>query len=153
MVLPVQLRRGGHPDVDAELLFALRSRPTGAEWIGPGELRESLAQNPGTGIRVDGLNVQPFLMGEVRRVGDPLFGDLYRLAAMVDARFAVLPVEVRPRAEGEDGAQAVEIAAAVLESRTGHVLWYGILDGPPGPAGDRAATVGAVEALARRILP
>lgn len=153
MVLPFQLRRGGHEDVDAELLFALRSRPTAAEWIGPGELQTVLARSPGTGIRLGALNVQPFLVGEVQRVGDPLFGDLYRLGALSNARVAVLPVEVRSRPEGEEGDLVVEAGAAILDTRTGHVLWYGIMEGPPGPPGDRGATVGAVEALARRILP
>jgi len=152
MVLPAQLRRGGHPDVDAELLFALRSRPGGTEWIGPESLRDVLRQNPGTGIRLDGLNVQSFLVGEVRRVGDPLFGDLYRLGAMVNAPLVLLPVEVRVRA-GDDGEHVVEVGAAILEARTGYVLWYGIMEGPPGPPSDRGATVGAVEALAHRVLP
>ena len=153
MVLPVQLRRGGHADVDEELLFALRSRPTATDWVGPGELRDALARSPATGIRLDGLNVQPFLAGEVRRVGDPLFGDLYRLGALVDARYALLPVEVRPRPEEEGDDEVVEVGAAILETRTGNVLWYAILEGPPGPPGDRAATVGAMEALARRVIP
>jgi hypothetical protein len=153
MVLPFQLRRGGHADVDAEFLFALRSRPVAAEWMGPGELQDALARNPGTGVRLDALNVQPFLMGEVRRIGDPLFGELYRLGTLLDARLAVLPVEVRSRPEGDEGDRVVEAGAAVLDTRTGHVLWYGIMEGPPGPPGDRAATVGALEALAGRILP
>jgi hypothetical protein len=153
MVLPFQLRRGGHADVDAEFLFALRSRPVAAQWVGPGELQDALARNPGIGIRLDALNVQPFLVGEVHRVGDPLFGELYRLGTLVDARLAVLPVEVRSRPEGDEGERVVEAGAAVLDTRTGHVLWYGIMDGPPGPSGDRVATVGALEALARRILP
>jgi hypothetical protein len=153
MVLPFQLRRGGHADVDAEFLFALRSRPVAAQWVGPGDLQDALARNPGTGVRLDALNVQPFLVGEVQRVGDPLFGELYRLGTLVDARLAVLPVEVRSRPEGEQGDRVVEAGAAVLDTRTGHVLWYGIMEGQPGPSGDRVATVGAVEALARRILP
>jgi hypothetical protein len=153
MVLPFQLRRGGHRDVDEEFLFALRSRPVAADWVGPGELQDALARNPGTGVRLDALNVQPFLAGEVHRVGDPLFGELYRLGTLVDARLAVLPVEVRSRPEGEEGDRVVEAGAAVLDTRTGHVLWYGIMEGQLGPSGDRAATVGALEALARRILP
>lgn len=153
MVLPVQLRHGGHPDVDGEILFALRSRPAAVEWVGPGELHEVLARSPGTRIRLDALNVQPFLAAEVQRVGDPLFGDLYRLGALVDARFALLPVETRTRAEEEGAGYAVEIAAALLDTRTGRVVWYGILDGPPGPPGDRSATVAAAEALARRVVP
>jgi hypothetical protein len=153
MVFPVQVRGGGHPDVDDELMFALRTRPAGAEWFGPRELGDVLARSPGTGIRLTGLDVQPFLLGEVRRVGDPLFGYVYRLGAMVDADYALLPVEVRSRAQGEAEARVGEVGAAILEARTGRVLWYGILEGPPGPPGAREATVGAVEALARRVLP
>lgn len=153
IVLPFQLRAGGHPDVDHELLFALRGAPVSVDWVGPDELRDALARSPGMGIRLDGLDVHQFLVAEVQRVGDPLFGDLYRLGGLVDARYAVLPVEIRARAENDGSRRVMEVRTAVLEVRTGRVLWYGVLEGPPGSPGGLEATVGAVEALARRLVP
>jgi len=151
LLLPPQRVEGGHPDLERELVYALETRGPSVTWIGPEALRRRVAANPGLGLDPDGLPVDRFLAGEIQRVGDPLFGLIYRLAALEDATLAVLPVLVREREE-EDGARVVELAVALLHPRSGRVYWYGIVDGMPGAAGDLPATASAVEALARRLL-
>jgi hypothetical protein len=151
LILPPQRVEGGHPDLERELVYALESRGPSVTWIGPEAIRRRVAANPGLGLDPDGLPVERFLSGEIQRVGDPLFGVIYRLAALEDATLAVLPVLVREREE-ENGARAMELAVALLHPRSGRVYWYGIVDGAPGAPGDLAATASAVEALARRLV-
>ncbi|TVP43952.1 MAG: hypothetical protein EA350_12630 [Gemmatimonadales bacterium] len=151
LLLPPQLVRGAHADLERELVYALEGRGGPVEWIGPDAIRRRVASTPGMRFDPDGLPVQRFLSGELQRVGDPLFGALYRLAAVEDAAYAVIPVMARDREE-DDGSHVVELGVALIHTRTGRVYWYGIVEGDAGPAGALPATVSAVEALARRLL-
>jgi hypothetical protein len=151
MVFPAQTVRGGVVGVDEEVAFALGTRGSATRWILPEELREHLARSPAVQVRIDALPVGIFMRTEVTRVGDPLYGDLRRLAALTGADVALIPVEVRmgPGAAGE--AAAVEIAAALLSARTGRVYWFGVVNGEPGLPGDPRAIASAADALAGRI--
>lgn len=150
MVLPFQDAAALAGDPDAELAFGLRSRGEGVTWILPPRLEEALERSPGLDTRLHGLPVGMFSAGEVRRVGDPLYGDLRRLGELVNAEVALLPVRawVHP---GEDGPR-VRLSAAILHVRTGRVLWFGVAEGRPGEAADPAALASAVESLARTLL-
>jgi hypothetical protein len=150
MLLPTQSVRGIATDPDPEIRFAVSQRGSQVLWSYPDDLRRALARSPGMGVDIDALAVGGFLRAEVRRVGDPLFGDLRRLAALTDARAALIPVEVR-RAGGE-GDQAVEIAAALIHVDTGRVLWFGVVEGRPGAADDPGSLASAAETLARTLV-
>jgi hypothetical protein len=149
LLLPLQLRTGGHPDFDRELEFALRQGPGGADWVAPAAIREMLERSPGTRVAIDQLPVRAFLAGELLRVGDPLFGELYRLGALAGASWALLPVEAKARTEGSE--EAIELSAALVDVRTGQVVWFGIVAGSPGAPGALATSASAAEALARRV--
>lgn len=151
LVLPAQIVRGGHVDLERELAYALTSRGTQTRWVTPDRLRERMDRTPGFGVDLDRLPVEAFLVGELQRIGDPLFGDLYRLAALEDAQLVLIPVEVRERQDGE-AALVVEVAAALIHARSGRVLWFGVVEGRPGARGDLAATASAADALARRLV-
>lgn len=152
LALPLQLNNGVHSDVAHEIEFALRSRTNGEGWTLPEELRGILRANPGTQIVIDALPVQVFLSREVQRVGDPLFGDLYRLGVLTNTTFALLPIEARTRVTEGTNEAVVEIVAALLESRSGRVLWFGVVGGSAGPPGTLSAAATAAEALARRVI-
>lgn len=149
MVFPTQGVQGLTAAPDDELAYALRSHGEGVGWILPAELRQLLARSPGLDVRLDALPVGVFLRAEVNRIGDPLFGYLRRLAALSDSDIALIPIEVRARPESQSAGAAVEIAAALLSARTGHVFWFGIVDGDTGTPEDPAAVASAAEALAR----
>ena len=154
MVLPVQSRRGlaTDSDPDGEVSFALSERGGEVGWIWPGEIRSIAERTPGLDMNVDGLPVSMFLRAEVRRIGDPLYGNLRRVSAVANADVALVPVEVRVGADAE-GASRTEIAAALIQTRTGRVLWFGIV-ADPAPDGDgRAGLARAAGMLARAILP
>ena len=103
-----------------------------------------------------------FLQAEVSRVGDPLFGYLRRMGALMSSDFALIPVLARYRPESPGGAgvanapsrpPAIEIAATLIAIRTGQVLWFGMVEGAPGAANDARTLATAADALSRRLLP
>lgn len=150
MVLPTQGVSGVAGDVDAEVAFALRERGPGIDWIFPPRLQEALDRSPGLGGRIHGLAVGVFASAEVRRVGDPLYGDLRRVAALVDAQVALIPVRAWPHAD--EAGTRVRVSSALIHVRTGRVLWFGIVEGDPGESADAAGLASAAEALARTLL-
>jgi hypothetical protein len=152
MVLPFQLREGAVGDADAELAFALKGAGPSVEWILPGEIRESLRASPALDAPLEGLPVEVFLRTEVDRLGDPVFGVLRRLGAVTGADVALLPLAVFLRPAGEGMPSRVQVAAALMQVRTGRVLWYGV-EAAPGGAGDPAALAAAMDALARKLAP
>lgn len=152
ILLPVQRTRGAHVDgLDAELAFWLGERGTDVEWVLPAAIDAALARSPGLGIEPRSLDVSTFLAAEVRRVGDPLFGDLRRLSAILDARFALLPVAGGYVGEGDAG--RTEIVAALIDAHGGAVLWFGVVAGEAGPASSPAVAASAAQAFARTLFP
>jgi hypothetical protein len=150
MVLPVQLKTGITQDVlaDSELAHALRARGGGVTWVFPPDLEEALGRSPGLRARIRGLPVQIFGQAEVNRIGDPLFGNLVRLAGLTGADVALIPVELK---YGEGG--AFNLGAALIATRTGRVSWYGVVEGSSGGAGNPATLASVAEMLARTLLP
>ena len=149
MVLPVQssTRLSGAPD--PELAFALDDRAPEVSWLMPTRLREVLARSPGVRVALDALEVSSFLRGEVTRIGDPLWGDLLRLAAVTDAEMALIPVMVRSAPTADGTAVAIEITAVLLNARSGSVYWTGVVAGETGSADDPRVLASAAQELAR----
>ena len=150
MVLPNQQVAGVMGDVDAEVAFALRHRGNGITWIFPPRLQEALDRSPGLGGRIRGLPVGVFDAAEVHRVGDPLYGDLRRVAALVDAEVALVPVRAWSHSSQEG--PRVRISSALIHVRTGRVSWFGVVEGDAAEGSDPAGLASAAEALARALL-
>ncbi|MBT8397761.1 MAG: hypothetical protein HKO65_01675 [Gemmatimonadetes bacterium] len=150
MVLPVQQKTAVPSGVtaDPELAHALRSKGDGVTWVFPPELEEALQRSPGVSVRLHGLPVQVFSRAEVNRIGDPLFGNLVRLATLTGADVALIPVRLE---YGESG--AFIMSTALIDTRSGRVAWYGVLEGEPGESGDPAALASVTEALAATLFP
>ncbi|MEQ9397751.1 MAG: hypothetical protein RJQ04_01160 [Longimicrobiales bacterium] len=151
MVLPVQQVVGVAGDPDAELTFGLQGRGAEVDWILPADVERRLERSPGIDARTRGLPVSAFVQAEVRRVGDPLYGELRRMSALVDAELVLLPV--RAAAEQVDSSgTAVRLHTALLDVRSGRVLWFSVDQGDPHPPGDPRALASAMDVLARRLL-
>ena len=150
MVLPVQDVRGVAGDSDAEIAFALQDREPGVTWVLPRRIQESLDRSPGMNGRIHGLSVGAFSAGEVRRIGDPLYGDLRRLGALVDADVALIPLWAAQVADS--AGTTVRLSATLIQVRTGRVLWFGMVEGDAREASDAGALASAVDALARTLL-
>ena len=152
MVFPVQIPAGVPGDASPEIEFALRTRTSEVDWIFSDELEAVLARSPAVESAVSGLPVSFFLRAQVRRIGDPLFGQLLRLGALANSDIALIPVTVRRGAEGAGGTSVVEIVATILNVRTGQVIWFGVVAGRPGSVADFGSVASAVEALAETLL-
>jgi len=154
MVLPVQtgnLVRRGDSALDSEIAFWLEERGGGIRWTFAPALAEVLRRSPGLDIQLDALAVASFRRAEVRNIGDPLFGDLRRLGALVDARYALLPVSAE-FVPGPDGTGRVELAAAIIDTLGGRVLWYGVVAGEPGSRSEPAVLASAARRLASAVV-
>jgi hypothetical protein len=159
MLFPVQSLQGVGTQADGELAYALGQRNANVDWVLPDDMRRASATSPGLDVRLQGLPVGMFMQSEVRRVGDPLFGYLRRMGALVSSDVALLPVLARHRPSSPATVDrpavtpAVEIAAALIAVRSGEVLWFGVEQGQPAGSEDPRALATAAEALSRRLLP
>ena len=152
IVLPFQQNAGVPGNPDAELAFGLQSRSPGVEWVLPEEMDGILARSPSVRTRTRGLSVGIFLRTEVDRVGDPLYGELRRMAALVDAEVVLIPIGISPSNAEAEGDPTVAVTAALVVARTGRVAWFGIVEGEALPAGDPRGLASAVDQLARTLL-
>lgn len=154
MILPVQQNLGVRGDLDAELAFALTDREQEVDWVLRAEVDEILDRSPGVQARTRGLPVSMFLQSQVDRIGDPLYGQLRRMAGLVDAQAILLPVQAsfEPPPDVVGGAPRVRLQAALIEPRTGRVYWYGVEQGGEFTQDDPRAIASAVENLARALL-
>jgi hypothetical protein len=151
MVFPVQRTSGVAGDVDAEVAFALQSRGTGVGWILPPRLQDALDRSPNLDSRIHGLPVAVFGEAEVRRVGDPLYGELRRLAALVNGQVAFIPLTAAA-VRDPSGGVAVEMAATLVDVRSGRVMWFGVVKGSVRQADGPAVLASAADVLARTVL-
>jgi hypothetical protein len=151
LLLPVQQNLGVRGDLDGELAYALRERSGDVVWITAAQVDEVLARSPAVQARTRGLPVGAFVQAEVQRIGDPLFGELRRMAALVNAAAVVIPVQATlETVPGED--PRVRLWTALVDVRSGRVPWFAVLEGGAFPAGDPRSLASAVEEVSRSLL-
>jgi hypothetical protein len=154
LILPAQVVAGVAGDVDAELVFQLEERGRDITWVRPDSMASMLRRSPGIDASTTGLPVQQFLYAEVRRVGDPLFGQLRRMSVLVDADAVLIPVAAsfEPNQEVVGSPPRVRLAMTLIEPRTGQVLWFGVEEGGDYDRTDPRGLATAVERVARTLL-
>jgi hypothetical protein len=154
VLLPVQQVLAVAGDPDAELRFTLAQAGQGVDWVFEDEVEEVLARSPAIQARTRGLPVGVFMRAQVQRIGDPLFGELRRIAALVDGEAILLPVRAsfEPNQSIPGSAPRVRFTTALIEPRSGRVVWFGIEEGGEFPAGDPRGLASAVERLAGTLL-
>jgi hypothetical protein len=153
ILLPVQLVVGVAGDPDAELAFTLTDVGNEVDWVREEEIQDAMRRSPTVQTRTRGLPVSPFLQAEVDRVGDPLYGFLRRMEALVDADAILLPVAAtyEPNEAIPDSGPRVRITATLIEPRTGRVMWFGIEEGDEFDTTDPRALASAVENLSHTL--
>jgi hypothetical protein len=154
LILPVQASAGlqfTREAVTDDFVAALRARDTRTQWIDPARLRRSLASSPNFAPDPAALPNDRYEVHGQRRIQGGLWDAVRRYMALTEARLVVVPrsaVLVSP-----DSAPAfVRMSAAVVDARTGFVVWHGEADGVPAPAGDRALVTSAAQAMAARMV-
>jgi hypothetical protein len=154
LILPVQASSGlqfNREDVTNELVAALRARDTRTQWIDPARLRRSLASSPNFAPDPGSLPNDRYEVYGDRRIQGGLADAIRRYMALTEARLVVIPrsaIMVTP-----DSVPAfVRMNVAVVDARTGFVIWYGEADGNPAPADDRTLITSAAAAMAARMV-
>jgi hypothetical protein len=153
MVLPAQHGPGGGlsdepvPGLDAEISFWLSERARRVDWVFPEALERILARSPSLDIDIHALAVSAFHRAEVRNIGDPLFGNLNALGALTSARAALVPVAAA-WSRDSTGTGRVRVSLALIDNRTGRVIWFGLAQGEPGLEGSREVAATAAESIA-----
>lgn len=148
MLIPV--RAPAPAQLDAELAFWLQDRAAATDWVLPDELQRVADRTPAWRLRLDALQRPIMDMGGHRRVGDPLYGALRQLGAVVDADYALVPLGVGETAD--TAGVALSMAVAVVDIRGGRVVWLHTAHGERNSA--RATAVASVaEAVARSLVP
>lgn len=154
MLLPVQIVAGVVGDPDAELAFVLQDAGREIDWILEGEVTEVLRRSPGIDARTRGLPVGRFVQAEVERIGDPLYGQIRRMAALVDADAVLIPIAAtfEPNETIVGSGPRVRFTTVLIEPRTGRVVWFGVEEGEEVPRSDPRGLASAVENLAQALL-
>jgi hypothetical protein len=156
MVLPAQAGPGHQgagepvPGLDGEVAYWLAEVAPRVSWVFPPEIDRALERSPSLDIRIRALAVASFHRAQVQNIGDPLFGDLRALNALLNARLALIPVAAA-RVMQSDGTERVQLSVALIDTLGGRVVWFGAVAGDAGPVGGAAAAASAARALARRI--
>lgn len=153
ILLPVQIVAGVDGDPDAELAFTLIDAGDEVDWVREDAIQDAMRRSPTVQTRTRGLPVGTFLQAEVDRVGDPLYGYLRRMEALVEADAILLPIAATYEANEAipDSGPRVRITATLIEPRTGRVMWFGIEEGGEFDNDDPRALASAVERLSRTL--
>lgn len=152
MLYPTQQLMGVPDAMDDELLFHLRSRASDVTWIPPDEIDDALERSPSLQARARGLAVGQFLTAEVLRIGDPLFGEIYRASTLVGGEAALLPVRAELVRDPDDPSPRVRLTMALVEVRSGRIAWFAILDGDPHPIDDPRLLASAADEVSQTLL-
>lgn len=153
LILPVQASSGlavNREEVTREVVFALQDRDTRTEWITPERLRHLLRQSPGFAPDPAGLPSDPYVFHGDRRVMGPLADAVRRYSALTEARLVLIPRSAV--ALTDSAGTRIRMNAAVVDARTGFLVWFGEADGEVKAADDPAAVASAAAALAARVV-
>ena len=155
LILPVQATYGVESDrarATDELLYAITERDTRTTWLRPDALRRALQRTPGYAGDPAVLPRDTWQHHGDRYIVDPLAGVLRRYTVLMDARLALVVREVRwlPAPSGQGG--VVRILAAMVDTRSGELVWWGEARSPQGPDAGPGAVAAAFGALAERML-
>ena len=153
MVFPVQNVVGGTSDAATrELEFALQEAGLQERWVLPTRLSEVVGRSPQVQVNLKDMPMGAFFQREVKRVGDPLFGQFRRLKGLTNASLAFVPLSMG-YLDGEEGSGAWEVVATVLDSGSGRVVWFGTLSAPPSAQDDPGALAMWAASVTKRIAP
>lgn len=138
----------GRAMLEAELSFWLPEAAPRIRWVLPATIDQRAERSPTLEVRPRDLPVQDFLRARLQSIGDPLYGDLRKLALLMDVRPALLPIgAVWVQEAGGNG--RVHLALALIDTTGGAVIWYGVVAGASGPRADAVTIASTAQALAR----
>lgn len=116
--------------VDDEIAFAVGERGVRARWAFAPDLARSARRNPSYATDPYAIALDPLTKAERDPdaiIAEPLAGQLRALAGLWDARYALVPVEMR-LAPAENGGRPV-IHLVLVDVRESRVTWKGDVTG------------------------
>jgi len=159
LLVPVQggagVEEGVRARLEAELAFALAERDREVVWVMPAALRAAAARSPGFATNPDRLPADRFLHHGERHIVEPLLGGLRRFAALTDVRLILVPYRATflpPEGTAAEG--RLRLDAALVDVRSGDLVWWGRAEAPAAGAGEVDASSAArlAASLAARLL-
>lgn len=141
------------PGLDSEIAFFLADQAPRVHWVMSDAVIKAARNARSIGVHPDALAVAAFSTTRLKRIGDPLWGDLRLLGEVTNARYAVLPFSAGFAPDSAGGTGRVEIGAAIIDTGNGNVLWTGYAAGEHGPQDARSVIASAARALAHKIAP
>lgn len=117
---------------DDEIAFAIRERRIRAKWAFPADLARTARRNPGFTADPYAINVAQLAPAERDAnvlIANPLASELRALAGLHDARYALVPVELRV-VPADSGARAV-VHLVIVDVRQSKLIWKGDVNGDP----------------------
>jgi hypothetical protein len=145
-LLPADMVRA----LESELAYWLPQRAPRARWVDAEAIERAVRGSGRIEVRPRELTVRDFQRARLQSIGDPLYGELRRLGALMDARAALLPVGALWVTERTGGGR-VHLVLALIDTVGGDVLWYGAIAGTQGERGDAAVVASVAQAVARAI--
>ncbi|HKG92639.1 MAG TPA: hypothetical protein VKA84_12130 [Gemmatimonadaceae bacterium] len=147
--------------VDDEIAFALRERQVGADWVFPPQLAATARRNAPVAADPYALEVAQLLApprsGGPVEIVEPLAGQARSLVAFSDARYVLIPTELRferraQTAESGGAARAV-LRVAVVDARLSRLRWAGDVASDTASAFSPAIAAGVAARLADLVAP
>jgi hypothetical protein len=155
LILPLQAAEGlpgTRDEATAALVSALGSRDSRTQWVPPDQLRRMLRGAPGYAQDPGTLPGDTYRHHNESYIQEPLAGVVRRYSALTDVRLVLIPRAARWVAWEDRPGGRVRFATAVVDSRTGAVVWIGEADGHPADEATPAAVVSAATAMAERMV-
>ncbi len=128
-------------EANAALDTALRRDGREVTWIGLEEQRRAARRNPTLNLEPDHFATSYLFDPRVDRIPDPLWGQMRTLAAVTNARYAVVPAGVK--IAGTPGALTASIIVVVADARSGGVLMRMRATGQPAATAEAALSSAA----------
>jgi hypothetical protein len=135
---------------DSVLEHELRERNLAGTWVFPGDLARSARRNPTYAVDPATVRAGDAVRSLERRpkgnLAEPVASQLRALAGLNDARYALVPVELRLEPAGEGQGRAV-LHLAVVDIRGARLDWASDVTGEP-----MATPSAALASLAGRVV-
>ncbi|HEU4564447.1 MAG TPA: hypothetical protein VFS05_07360 [Gemmatimonadaceae bacterium] len=139
--------------VDDEIAFAARDRGAAPTWVWPEEITRLARRNAAYAPDPHNIAADPLRGAQVKRqstvsiLADPLRSQLRQLVALRDARYALVPVELRFEPRGDGTGRAV-LHWVVVDARAAQVVMAGDIATDPAPSLTPAIAAGIGERFA-----
>jgi hypothetical protein len=118
--------------VDDEITYALQERGLKGQWVFPADVERSAKRNAGYVAdphALTAVEVRPGSKLDAWQLREPFASQLRSLVALTDARYVLLPVELK--LTGSNGTGRAVLHLVVIDARRAQVQWAGDLQGAP----------------------